>query len=334
MLEMLKTYGVIFGGLIPTQALRDSGLSSHAVDALRQRAELVRVRRGWYALGASWEAMGADKRYRLVVRATAHQAGPQLVLSHHSAAVLHNLPLIGSWPSAVHALRPDSAGGSSQRLLTAHRGMPDPHQILIGGVNVTSLPRTLIDMAADSSFLVGVTMIDHVLNRETVRVAWEQHAGVRGPPPITKEMLFTELEEVRPRAGRRAAERAIAFANGLSANEGESLSRVRFAELGFEVPELQVRFEVRGHTYFVDYYWRGVRKIGEFDGDIKYTRAEVMNGRDIVGVIMAEKERENLLRPLVNSLDRWGWRLAFNATEFYRFLTKKDVPRAHGQRAL
>jgi hypothetical protein len=167
-----------------------------------------------------------------------------------------------------------------------------------------------------------------VLHRESRRTARERDSGLHGAPPITKTVLFVELETVHPRTGRNAAERAISFASELSANAGESLSRVRFAELGFEVPELQVRFYVAGRTYFVDYFWRGVKQIGEFDGHIKYTRASVMNGRDVVGVILAEKDRESLLRALVNSFDRWGWDLALNTPAFYRFLCEKNLPRA------
>lgn len=180
-------------------------------------------------------------------------------------------------------------------------------------------------MATGCSLLTGVTMIDHALHRENTGAVGEHTTGA---PPITKASLLTELESVNPRTGRHAAERAIAFANGLSANAGESLSRVRFAELGFEVPELQVRFDVAGRTFFVDFFWRDVRKIGEFDGYMKYTRAAVMDGKDVVGVVVSEKDRESLLRPGVSSFDRWGWNLALNSPEFYRFLLEKGVPRA------
>lgn len=328
MLEILETYDAVNDGLIPAEGLRASGMNSYAVGVLVQRGELRRVRTGWYVLGPKWEAETPEGRYRLVVRATAAHAATELLLSHHSAAVMHGLPLIGAWPATTHALFPEAQGGSSHRLLTAHRGIPDPLSTVISGVRVTSLRRTLVDMAAGSSFLIGVAMIDHVLHQEALRLNAERDAGIRGAPPITKDVLLTELAVVHPRVGWRAAHRAIAFATGLSANAGESLGRVRFEELGFEIPELQVHFDVRGHSYFVDYFWRGIRKIGEFDGHLKYTRGEVMNGRDIVGVVTAEKNREDLLRPLVNSFDRWGWTLALNAPAFHRFLSEKGVPRA------
>lgn len=332
MIEILDSFALRGNSLISTEVLRASGMTSYAVGDLVLRGELARVRRGWFVLGPTWRDALPEERYRYFVRATAAQSNNELVLSHHSAAVIHGLPLIGPWPTTVHALLPDAAGGSSQRLLTSHRSLTDPHAVVIADVTVTSLTRTVVDMASVSTFVVGVAIVDHVLHQEEVRLQREIRTGLRGPPAITKQVLLAELHAVHPRTGRRAAARAIAFANGLSANAGESLSRVRFEELGFEIPELQVRFVVQGRTYFVDYFWRGVRKIGEFDGEIKYTRAEVMAGRDVVAVVVAEKNREDVLRPEVNSFTRWGWDLAYNARAFHGFLTEQGVPRTRAQR--
>lgn len=49
---------------------------------------------------------------------------------------------------------PDARGGSSQRLLTTHRAVADPNSTFISGVAVTSLARTLVDMAVGHSFQV------------------------------------------------------------------------------------------------------------------------------------------------------------------------------------
>ena len=203
------------------------------------------------------------------------------------------LPLIGAWPRAVHVIDPHASGGSTARFTTSHRGVPAPEPVLRDGVAVTSLPRTLVDVAASTSFLVGVTMIDHALRVEQERVAAEARRGIRGRRALTREDLFAELAAVSPRAGARLAERAIAFGNGLSANAGESLSRVRMFQLGFEVPELQVCFpDVDGRDYWVDFYWRRIRKIGEFDGKHKYTRGAVLGDRDPGEVVWEEKRRE------------------------------------------
>lgn len=108
MLDTLVTQDALGDGLITAGSLRSAGLNEHAIDTLVRRGELRRLRRGWYALGSKWHAVGPDGQYRLFVRATAAAAERNLVLSHHSAAVLHGLPLIGPWPATVHALMPDA----------------------------------------------------------------------------------------------------------------------------------------------------------------------------------------------------------------------------------
>ena len=329
MTELLDIISARRDGLITYAALREHGLNSHAVDSLIRGGDLVRTRRGIYVPGELWRAADPDQRYRLFVLSTALAAGRPLVLSHGSAAVLHGLPIIGAWPRTVHMIDPDASGGSNARFTTSHRGAPAPDPVLIGGIAVTSLSRTLVDVAASTSFLVGVTMIDHALRVEQERVAAEAHRGIRGRRALTKEDLFAELAAVNPRAGARQAERSIAFGNGLSANGGESLSRVRMFQLGFEVPELQVCFpDVDGQDYWVDFYWRRIRKIGEFDGKHKYTRGAVLGDRDPGEVVWAEKRREDALRRHSDSFDRWVWDLALSPQRFHRFLAEHGVPRA------
>lgn len=329
MTELLDIVSARIDGLITYAALRERGLNSHAVDALIRRGELVRTRRGIYVPGDLWRAADPDQRYRLFVLSTVATAGRPLVLSHASAAVMHGLPLIGAWPRTVHTIDSDASGGSNARFTTSHRGAPAPVPVLLGGVAVTTLARTLVDVAASTSFLVGVTMIDHALRVERERVEGEARRGIRGCRALTKEDLLAELAAVSPRAGARLAERAIAFGNGLSANGGESLSRVRIFQLGFEVPELQVCFpDIAGQDYWVDFYWRRIRKIGEFDGKHKYTRGAVLGDRDPGEVVWQEKRREDALRYHSDSFDRWDWATAFSPQRFHRFLSEHGVPRA------
>ncbi|WEO77816.1 hypothetical protein BJQ94_01860 [Cryobacterium sp. SO2] len=285
-----------------------------------------------YVAAERWRSADANERYRLLVRATVLAAERSPVLSHQSAAVLHGLPIIGAWPASVHTSTPDAGGGSSTRATIAHRGTRPDAVETIDGCQVTTLARTLVDVASSSSLLVGVTMLDHALRVEQERADGSragrgQVFGAR--PALTKADLYTELEVVNPRTGRRQAEQAIAFANPLSANPGETLSRVRIFQLGFEVPELQVCFpNILGGNAFVDFWWRRVLKIGEFDGFLKYGSGPVLGDRDPGSVVWQEKRREDALRARVSSFDRWGWELALSPTRFHAFLTERGVPRA------
>ncbi|RNE62184.1 type IV toxin-antitoxin system AbiEi family antitoxin domain-containing protein [Cryobacterium tepidiphilum] len=320
------------GGLIPARDLLERGINAHAARRLVERGVLVRIRRGVYADASGWPhgtAKQAEVNHRLLVRAVARCAERPMLVSHMSAAALHGLPVIGGWPETVHVITADATGGSTSRYITSHRGVAPPQPVQIGELAVTSLERTLVDVATTSSFLAAVTMIDHALRVESERVEAAARRGLQLVPRLTRGSLLNELAAVDPRRGRKQAERAIAFANPLAANPGESLSRVRIFELGFEVPELQVSFpNIEGHDYWVDFYWRGIRKIGEFDGMVKYTRGAVLGDRDPVDVVVAEKLREDALRRRVNSFSRWIWDTAISPRKFYDFLVAEGVPRA------
>ena len=316
-------------GLVPASELRALGVSSRAADSLVGLGQLARIRRGMYADGAVWDDATGDERYRLFVRSAALLSGQSFVLSHLSAAAMHGLPKIGAWPKTVHTVNPAATGGSAARFITSHRGGPVPAMAKVGGQAATTLSRTLIDVAATSGFLVGVTMVDHALRVEQERVLSEIRSGVEGSPALTKDDLYAELAAVNPRTGARKVASVIEFSNGLAANPGESLSRVRIFELGFEIPELQVAFlNIEGHDYWVDFFWRRIRKIGEFDGKHKYTRGAILGDRDPGEVVWVEKQREDALRFHSDSFDRWDWDIAFSPRRFYNFLVEHRVPRA------
>ncbi len=282
-----------------------------------------------FAESAMWGDADVDERYRLFVRSTALLSVRPLVLSHLSAAAMHGLPKIGAWPKTVHTVNPQATGGSAARFTTNHRGGPAATPMAIAGLSCTSLARTLIDVAATSPFLVGVSMVDHALRIEQERVLSAMRRGVEGSPALTKDDLYSELATVNPRTGARKAASVIEFSNGLAANAGESLSRVRIFELGFVVPELQVCFSnIGGRDYWVDFFWRRIRKIGEFDGKHKYTRGAILGNRDPGEVVWVEKQREDALRPHSDSFNRWDWEIAISPRRFYDFLVEHGVPRA------
>jgi len=328
MSQILEIAAARDGDLIAAATLRHLGAGSHTAESLVARGTLVRIRYGVYVDAALWRSVGRTGRYQLFVRATGLSSRRPAVVSHMSAAALHGLPTIGAWPKTVHVIVPDATGGSHGQATTRHRNVLPPEVVVIDGLAVTSLRRTLVDVAASQSLLVASTMLDHAFRAESERLDAGARQGLLVTPQLTKEHMLAELALVNPRKGRKQAERAIGFANGLAANPGESMSRVRMFELGFEVPELQVHFFVGGRDYWVDYFWRGIRKIGEFDGKHKYTRGVVLGSRDPGEVVWEEKRREDALRRHVNSFTRWDWETAISPRRFYDFLVEQGVPRA------
>lgn len=325
MRELLELLSGLDDGLIFTSDFARAGVHPRDIEAALVRGMLVRVRRGAYVSSDIWNSAWPVQRHQWLVRATVALSPRPLVVSHLSALAMHELPTIGDWPDTVHTLESGASGGKNARFITGHRGGADADTVVVDGVTVTTLERTLIDVAATESMMRAVAPLDAALHRGLSR------DGTAAPGALTKERLLEELEKVAPKRGQRRAEAAIAFADGLAESPGESLSRVRIFELGFEVPELQIAFDnIRGRTAIVDFYWRRIRKAGEFDGMSKYLRgAIVRDGEDPGLIVVEEKLREDALRRrAVDSVARWIWDEAISAATFRRFLLENDVPLA------
>lgn len=313
------------GGLVLTADLRDLGVTTQQIrDSIGLRV-LVPVRRGVFIRAARWAVLRPEERHRELVRSIRYTSGRDLTVCRWSAAVMHGLPVVGVVPDRVHALDPEVAGGSSNRFLASHRGEPeDPDSIVIDGVRVTSLARTATDLAIHSPMLASVPALDQVL-----RVADEALSEIghwtSGPE---REQLIELLDELAPRRGRRRAAESIGFADAHSMSVGESVSRVQMHRLGFAAPELQRRFILRrGRFADVDFWWRTVRAIGEFDGQIKYLDARFREGRAADEVVLREKQREDELRRQSDRFIRWDWACALDSARFGALLSASGIPR-------
>ncbi|WP_448003018.1 type IV toxin-antitoxin system AbiEi family antitoxin domain-containing protein [Agromyces bauzanensis] len=325
-LRELSDLAATRAGLILTSDLAAIGWHPSAVQRLTSGGALVVVRRGVYAAASDWASASRDERYRLLVRATAMVSREDTVFSHDSAAAMHGLGRPGAWPAVVHVLHPDASGGRRRGPTVLHRGAADADTVVIDGVRVTSLQRTLVDMAITAPAETSVAMLDIALRRAN---------GGReflAQPDEVEELRAGLLVLLADRHAPRWAHRArasIEFADPLAESVGESFSRVRIRQLGFAVPELQVRFApVLGSYARTDFYWRGIRRIGEFDGKIKYTRSRVTDGVDIAEIVYQEKLREDALRRLGEGVTRWPWSVLRKRSEFPRLLLEAGVPRA------
>jgi hypothetical protein len=186
------------------------------------------------------------------------------------------------------------------------------------GFYVTTAARTIADLARSGDFMATVVALDHAL-------------GPRATPPqsVTKDAVRAIVETHGPWGERRALE-LIDFADARSDSPGESGSRVLFAELGFESPELQVRHPLPdGGYYDSDFKWKKSRRgrplIGEFDGIGKYLKEEYLSGMTSGEAVVKEKRREDTLRALDGSdFMRWGM------PELRRPALLRDLANQHG----
>ncbi|WP_150308132.1 hypothetical protein [Planctomonas psychrotolerans] len=299
------------GGLIHRENLLRLGVTDRRIEQNLAAGKLVRVAPGVYEIESVWRASSSDEQQRTRIRAVA-SGRVDFTVCRMSAAAMYRIPSLGGWPARVSCLDPSAQGGSSEPGILLHRGPVDRTTRIIDDVVVTGLARTLVDIAAHTSFLTGVIATDHAL----------RYLG------IAKRELYEELTRVNPRYGRRLAARVIDFAVDRSWNVFESLSRVRMYELGFASPELQVDFaDRRGFIGSADFYWPEVRTIGESDGLAKYSRAEWVGDRVPADVVVAEKIREDRMRALGNAFTRWTWDVASSPARFAAHLSTARIPR-------
>jgi len=279
---------------------------------------VVRVGTGVFVPTGEWKAMKPDERYRTRVRAISLRRSPTAQFSHDSAAALWRLPSLGPWPNVAHELTSPSLGGTSRVALRRHGLGLDPNPVVIDGVTVTSLARTLVDMSCSTSFARAVVMLDDALR--TLR-AGDPRFGMPASF-VTVDEVVALLEQLLPYPGAVRARRAIEFANGRSGSAGESFSRVQFFALRLPAPELQVDFyDEKGYIGTVDFYWPELGLIGEFDGLSKYGELRLYQ-RDMTlkQILMDEKRREDRLRRVSRDFVRLDWPKIENRRVLSEFL--------------
>lgn len=274
----------------------------------------IRVMRGAYVTATDWRALDARGRHRVTIAANA-RIRPDEVFSHRSAAVLHGFALIGSLPTEVHVTATPATGGRSEVGIVRHCASLGPDDItMVGGIRVTSVVRTVLDLARTDSFREATVVVDHALR-----------AG------IPRDLLRDGLGQPGSRGVAKAAA-VVAFGDARSANPGESMSRATIHELGFIRPELQVRHDLRsGATYWTDFEWPGIRMIGESDGEGKYLKREYLGTMSPGDAVMAEKRREDELRADGFGFVRWGWDDAWRRIPLRDKLVHAGVPFRRGR---
>lgn len=294
--------------LLRSRLVGSEGFSDHHLREMVEVGGWERLRQGVFLPDGA--DVYAEQRHRWLVAGTVARLAPSTdaVVSHASAAVLHGLPVWGLDLSRVHLTRPGRAGVNSTRWVHPHRAqLTDAELIAVDGITVTTVARTVLDVARSAPFTQSVVVADAALNSRAT----------------TADELAAVLEVARGRGSARGAARVIAFADGLSESPGESRSRVLFAGAGFPAPALQVGLLDSSGAFVgrVDFDFDELRTVGEFDGLGKYTTL-LRPGEDPADVVVAEKIREDRIRDTGRQVVRWTSKdLASPDVVIHRFLS-------------
>jgi very-short-patch-repair endonuclease len=226
-------------GLVTRRQLETLGLGRGAIEHRIAVGSLHRVRRGVYAVGHR------ALRPRAHILAVVLAAGPGVAVSHRSAAALSRIRRSAS--ATVEITVPDRRRGPADARVH-HAPLPPDQVTIVDGIPVTTVERTLLDLAA-------------VLRPEALRHALEE-AEMQVRPD------WRVLAELVAAAGGRRGVRALrAILDERSVGTRTTKSGLERAFLvflrrhGLPLPDTNAWIE----GYEVDCVWRGARLIVELD---------------------------------------------------------------------
>jgi hypothetical protein len=180
---------------------------------------------------------------------------------------------------------PGDRGGHTARLgvLVHVANLPPDHVVSYRGVPLTSVPRTVIDLARTLPFAEGVAIADSALNARLT----------------SKAELSAVIADCSRWPGLQRARQVAAFSDARAESVLESLGRATFHQFCLPPPDLQVWVgddgEVIGRA---DFLWRRYNTIGEADGAAKYQNPARAR---------SQLERDARLRAAGYEVVHFGW---------------------------
>jgi hypothetical protein len=230
-------------GVVGLDQLRGAGLGLGAINFRVHAGRLHRVHRAVFAVGHT--RLSREGRWMAALLAT----GERAVLSHASAAAMWELRATRA--ASIHVTVPSYAGRSWRAGVVVHRtcalGAADIARR--GGITVTSVARTLVDLAG----MLSRGPLERAVER-SLELRLFDLAGVRA------------AIQARPTTrGAGALARVVAGIHDeptLTRSQLEALMRDLCAAHDIEPPQVNARVE----GCEVDFLWRSQRLIVETDG--------------------------------------------------------------------
>jgi hypothetical protein len=283
------------------------------------RGRVVQPLPGLFARAGYWSGLDPRARHLHELRALS-EAHPEWTFCHVSAAVAHGLAVSYRQMGRVHVATSSASHSEGSRCVARHV-VDGEGPVVVGGLRVTSLERTVFDCIRSLPFREALAVADSAVARGlATRASLEGYA------------------EAHPHVwGIRQARRVASLADGRAENGGESIARATMVELGFALPELQAEFRdpVGGNAYRVDFLWSlpgGQQVAGELDGREKYVNPSMTGGRTPVEVLTAERRRESRLTACGVKVLRFSLPEVLDHPYFARLLEAYGIPRRRARR--
>lgn len=272
---------------------RAAGLSGTDLASLVRSGELVKIRYGVYAKASLVAQAEANPRFAHALQVAAVTDRTRRdVASHHSAAILFGLNLLSKPPAGTVTLTvpPGTRTGRYGRggVVRHAARLPAGHVTELYGLPVTTVARTVADIARTAAFMDGVVVADAAL--------YQRHTS--------KTDLRRVLAACDRWPGVARAREVAEFGNSVTESPLESCARVFFRDRGLPPPEQQVNIVGRSGRFIAraDFLWRRCWTIAEADGLMKYSARE-----DAI----AQLKRDRLLREAGYEVVHFTWHELF-----------------------
>jgi hypothetical protein len=295
-----------------------SGWTPAELRTARKAGRISRLRRGIYTSASDWRTASSDARNRARILAVLEQRA-DAVLTSFSAAAMLGLPIIGEWPDDVFLLSNRTSGRRRNGVIELSR-RGDELIVSAGEVAMTSVPRTLVQVARRAPLVTALAMMDAALHVDRYG---------RREPMCTIEELRAEHAAMLPYPRSARVRLVLERATSLADSAFETLSRVSIEEIGFPEPELQHRVWLprSQREVFLDFAWPEYAIGGEADGEGKYRVPADRSAADAVEILVREKRRENeVLGQQWKRIARWDWSEALRRRPLRTILLEAGLP--------
>jgi very-short-patch-repair endonuclease len=231
--------------VVSRRQLLGRGLSKEEIDWRIRTGRLHPLHAGVYAVGHRL----ISRQGRLMAAVLA--SGPEAVLSHYSAAMVWSLR--GYTERAIHVTAPHKST-PSKRIRRHHSPLPDDERTVEEGIPVTTVPRTILDLAATESADVVENLLRESEHRQlsdrlSLPDLIERYRGKRGTRKV--QVALERLKE--DPVGRKRSRLEERFAPFLRQHR---LPLPRFNDWVF----------LGNKRYQVDCHWPDLRQVIELDG--------------------------------------------------------------------
>lgn len=285
-------------GVVARGQLLEAGIGRRTIER-RLGCRLLPIHRGVYAVG--YRSLRIESKWMAAVLAS----GKEAVLSHLTAGQLWGVvPRSSSLPEVTRPrhFRPHSC-------IRGHRSrLPDDERAVVEGIPVTSVPRTILDLAA----VVSRRQVERALNEVEVL-------------GLTDRLSIPDLLARYPRRRGTAALRALledcVAEQGVTRSDLEEHFVSLVDRYGLPRPRLNPDVAVGGRFFSPDCLWEDERLIVELDGRAVHGTKRAFE---------ADRERDRLLMADGWMVMRVTWRQLRDQPE----AIAADVRRAISRRGL